>query len=503
MTRSDELYACIYVREFPAQATLHLRPDLKHTACVVMEGEPPFEEVCSLNTKARLLGITHGMRRTDVDGFSETMTITRSHKSESNTREIMLDCAATYSPRIEESSGATYFLCVIDIAGTTHLFGPPERLASRLLQQLRSLGVSASVTVSNNFHAAVCLAKGLVRRSVAVIRAGEEAAALSCLPLYVLPMSQQQTDLFALWGITTVGMLAGLPQKELIARIGQDGRYLQQLARGELPHLFQPLQPPCMLLERNEFDFPIESLDSLMFGIAILLDRLITRATARLVSLAAVTFILELEGGTTHTRRVRPAQPGNDRKFWIRLMHLDLQTCPPQAAVLAIGLHADPGQTSKIQIGLFSPPLPEAARLDIILSRLNGLLGEDNVGRPVLHDSHAPESYRTEPFAIPPTTSVASIAPRLRSPARNLRPPETISLYFSDHRPTHFLYRERRFIIEHAYGPWIAGSEWWNENIWNIEQWDVIAKQSNGSILYCTLARDFLRNEWTVITLYD
>ena len=41
---------------------------------------------------------------------------------------------------------------------------------------------------------------------------------------------------------------------------------------------------------------------------------------------------LTLEGGRTHSRTVRPALPTNDRQLWIKLLHLDLEAHPPQAA---------------------------------------------------------------------------------------------------------------------------------------------------------------------------
>src|SRR6185437_11718820 len=101
------------------------RPELKQHACVVMDGEPPFECVCSLNTKARLLGIHCGMSRTDVDGFPQAKVLSRSLKTESIAKEMLIECACTYSPRIEDCSDDSYFLCAIDIAGTDYLFGPP------------------------------------------------------------------------------------------------------------------------------------------------------------------------------------------------------------------------------------------------------------------------------------------------------------------------------------------------------------------------------------------
>lgn len=498
-----ELYACVYVREFPAQAVLRLRPELKERACVVMKGDTPFEEVCSLNTKARLLGIQRGMSRTDVDGFPQTKVLSRSLKTELTVKALLLECAGTYSPRIEDCSDANYFLCAIDIAGAEYLFGPPEVLTRRLLEQMHSLGLTARIRVSNNFHTAACLAKASSGRSIDIVRSGEEAAALSSLPLDVLALTAEQAEIFALWGVHTLNMLAALPEKELIARIGQDGKRLQELAGGKLPHLFQPIEPPFTLEERQELDFPLESLDSLMFGVGVMLDQLILRAKARLVALVEITILLELDGEQTHTRRVRPARPGNDKHFWLRLLHLDLQTHPPKAAIVAVMLQAEPGEPGTIQLGLFSPPLPEAARLDVTLAQLKALLGESNVGQVALQDSHAPESFRLEPFRVPSGSASPDDVQKKRAVTRQLRPPELTSVFLTNSRPHEFFFRRQRFVVLHTYGPWAAQGEWWNEMLWNMEQWDVVARSLNHTVLCCCLARDLVRNQWQVVALYD
>jgi len=503
LKRPAELYACVYVREFPAQALLRLRPELKERACVVMAGEAPFEEVCSLNTKGKLLGIQRGMGRVDVGGFPQVKVFSRSLKTESTAKQMLLECAGTYSPRIEDCSGDTYFLCAIDIAGTESLFGSPEALTRRLLQHIQSLGLSGQVRVSHNFHTAVCLAKSSSGHSRVVVNSGEEAAFLSPLPLDVLGLTDEHAEIFALWGIHTLGMLAALPEKELIARIGQDGRRLQQLARGEWPHLFQPVDSPFRLEERQELEFPFDSLDSLMFGVAAMLDQLILRVKARLVAISAVTVVLELDGGETYTRRIRAAQPGNDKQFWIRILHLDLQSHPPPRAVVTVALQAEPGNTSTIQLGIFSPPLPEAARLDVTLAQLQALLGEDNVGHVALQDSHTPESFRVEPFRAPSGFDTSAVLQKERAAARLLRPPEVTSVHLDQNRPDEFSFREQRFAVESAYGPWMARGEWWNEMFWDMEQWDVIARAPNDSMLCCCIAHNLLRNEWQVIALYD
>src|ERR1700742_311411 len=104
MSKPSELYACLYATEFPAQALLRLRHELHSLPCVVMDGQPPFQKVCSLNTKARVLGMNHGMTRVEIDTFPKSVVLSRSVQTEIETKGILLECAGAFSPRIEELS---------------------------------------------------------------------------------------------------------------------------------------------------------------------------------------------------------------------------------------------------------------------------------------------------------------------------------------------------------------------------------------------------------------
>jgi protein ImuB len=504
MNEPADLYLCLYAKEFPVQALLRLRPELYNTPCVVMEGEPPLQQVCSLNTKARLLGMEHAMTRVEVDTFPQPTVLSRSLQLEAATSTILLECAGAFSPRIEDRSEDTALLLGIDIAGTANLFGPPEMLARDLLERVRSLGISAQVAISSNFYAAVCLAKGLSQGTpIQVITRGEEATILAPLPLAVLDLTESQAETFALWGIHTLGMLAGLPEKELTARMGQDGKRLRQLARGELPHLFQPVEQGFALEEQMDLDTPVELLDSLMFVVGVMLDQLILRAKARILALASVTITLSLEGGASHVRTVRPALPTTDKQLWIKLLHLDLEAHPPQASILAVALHAEPGNTSKVQSGLFSPQLPEAARLDVTLARISAIVGEGNVGLAVLEDTHAPEGFRMEAFTVPSDKPTAPVPSQQRASLRQLRPPETTSVRLQGSRPTLFFFRKELYTVERAYGPWLAEGDWWNQTLWGFEQWDLVARAESGSLLCCCMMRDLLHDQWQMAALYD
>jgi protein ImuB len=504
MTKPAEFYACLYADEFPVQALLRLRPELREQPCVVMEGIPPLQQACSLNAKACRLGIAQGMTKVEVDTFSRVNILPRSQKEETATKMALLECAGAFSPRIEDRSEDTAFLCVIDIAGTEKLFGSPEVLAKKLLDRVRVLGIKARIAVSNNFHAAIALAKGMPSRTaVQIIPTGEECDVLASLPLSVLDLPEEQAETFSLWGIRTVGMLADLPEKELIARRGQAGRRLHQLARGEMPHLFQPIEPAFALEERMELDSPVELLDSLLFVIGVMFEQLILRAQARMLALASVSITLTLEGGTMHTRTVRPALPMNERKTWLKLLHLDLEAHPPQAAILALALTAEPGKTSKVQLGMFTPQLPEPARLDVTLARIRTIVGEENVGRAVLRDTHERDGFRMEPFSIPSGKPSATLPSQSRAAVRQLRPAESISLTLQSERPMTFVFREQRYIVDRAYGPWLTSGAWWNQTLWGWEQWDLVAHAHNSTSLCCCVLRDLARDRWEMAVLYD
>jgi hypothetical protein len=89
--------------------------------------EPPLHQVCSLNIKARLLGMSYGMTRVEVDTFSQPTVLSRSLQSEAAAKDILLECAGAFSPRIEDRSEDTALLFGVDLAGTQSLFRHSRR----------------------------------------------------------------------------------------------------------------------------------------------------------------------------------------------------------------------------------------------------------------------------------------------------------------------------------------------------------------------------------------
>ena len=149
---STELYLCVHAAEFPAQALLRVRAELKGAPVAVLGGRAPVEEVCSLNARARALGAVRGMTRVEAEAVAGLRLCARSVECEASARAALLECAANFSPRIEvvEAGGGIAATCVLDIAGTERLFGPPRALAGRVRSALAAAGFRASIAVSGN-----------------------------------------------------------------------------------------------------------------------------------------------------------------------------------------------------------------------------------------------------------------------------------------------------------------------------------------------------------------
>jgi protein ImuB len=497
---SKELYLCVHAAEFPAQALLRLRPDLQSEPVAVLEGRPPLETICALNRNARLRGAVPGMQRLEAEGLAGLRLLPRSTEGEAAGRSVLLECAADFSPRIEEASRGTVCAFVLDIAGTELLFGPPQQLAERLRTALTEAGFRVSIAVSANFHTATL--KAAASRGITVILEGEEARGLAKLPIAALCLAPEHEETIAIWGIRTLNELAALPEAELVSRLGSKARRWHELARGAALHTLQPIEPEFSLKEVCEFETPVEQMDSLLFVGARMIDCLVARAATKAMSLATLAVQMKLECGQIHRLSIRPALPSVDRKFLLKLLQLEIAAHPPQAAVQSLTMTAEAGQSSKVQLGLFAPQTPEPSRLDVTIARLKAIAGEDRVGSPVLEDTHRAGSFRMESFVVE-HHSVATKVQRPHMALRRMRPPLTVRMVMRADRPAIFHDGQRSYRVEAAFGPWRSQGSWWAADAWNTDEWDVLAQAQDSSPVACLLVLDRAQDRWRLEAFYD
>jgi protein ImuB len=263
-----------------------------------------------------------------------------------------------------------------------------------------------------------------------------------------------------------------------------------------------PEEPVFTLEEFLAFDTPIELMESLLFVLGPMLDQLLIRAQNRSFALASVTVKLALDGGGEHLRTIKPALPVLQREVLLKLLHLDLQAHPPAAGVLGIFLHAEPGDRSKVQLGLFAPQLPEPLQLDVTLARIAALVGESNVGRVRLLDTHRPDSFQMERFTVPASSPKQQHAKSNTIALRRCRPPHTLTVRHNENRLTAFFFHGKQYTVEQAFGPWRKSGDWWTADLWSIEEWDIRATSTETTLL-CLITHNLLTHQWQLEALYD
>jgi len=530
-------YACIFVPDFPVEALLRAEPELRSQAVAVLEGKPPLQKVFAVNEKARRLGIDPGMTKIQVEPCTELVLRPRSPLQETAAHAALLDCAQSFSPRVEDTAPDTVLL---DLSGLESLFGSLPEIARDIARRTSDLGLEANVATAFNPDTARFAARGFA--GVTVVPEGKEAERLGNLPLEVLftelisPNPTEEAvrllETFDLWGVRNLRALCALPEIALSERLGQAGVRLQQFARGAISRTLVPVDPPLIFEEAMELDHPLVLLEPLAFLLAHMLDQVCARLAARALAAQELRLRLELDTGfhfvedlpnaTTHVgtgalgslQRAESRGPGRapvrqqnaadialeltlmhsskfirtlqlpvpmlDPKIFLKLLQLDLKAHPPGAPILKVHLSAIPAQPRTIQGGLFLPPTPDPEKLELTLARIAGMVGEDKVGSLHLLDSHRPEAFRMQRF-VPTEAEGQKEKPDDVSSApvtalRMFRPPLRATVTLREGKPAHVVCSKRKEVqgeILWMAGPWRSSGDWWEQDGWARDEWDI------------------------------
>src|SRR5450755_461063 len=163
-------FACIFVPDFPVEALLRAEPDLRAQALAVLEGKAPLQTIFALNEKARHAGASPGMTKLQVEACPDLVLRPRSLLQEAAAHAALLDCAQSFSPRVEDAGCDT---ALLDLAGLEPLFGALPKIARDVARRASDLGLQANVAVASNPDTAVLAALGF--SGVIVIPEGREA----------------------------------------------------------------------------------------------------------------------------------------------------------------------------------------------------------------------------------------------------------------------------------------------------------------------------------------
>src|ERR1700732_1406979 len=140
-------FACIFVPDFPVEALLRAEPELRSQCLAVLEGKAPLQKVFAVNENARRAGVSPGMSKLQIEACSGLVLRARSLPQEAAAHAALLDCAQSFSPRVEDAGCGTI---VLDLGGLESLFGSLSKIARDVTRRAFALGLKANVAVACN-----------------------------------------------------------------------------------------------------------------------------------------------------------------------------------------------------------------------------------------------------------------------------------------------------------------------------------------------------------------
>ena len=538
------MFAAIFIPDFALEAIVRAEPLLRERPVAVLEGAPPLERVVMANAKAQTAGAVIGLTKAEAEQARGVALRARSSDQEVSAHAALLDCAHAFSPRVEDAAADTVLL---DIAGLERIFGSPQKIGRDLGRKISEMGLEAQLGIASNLETALHAARGFA--GVTVIPPGEEALRLGALSVDVLAPAPEILQTLDSWGIRNLRALAQLPPIPLSERLGAEGLRLQKLARGEGSRPLVPTEAPLHFEETTELEHPLEILERLAFVLNRMLESLCTRLQARALATNELRLGMELENkdaafsrfhpepapltpGTNQTaqvlrlaqkvalaqddvhknysRTIRLPVPMLDAKVFLKLLQLDLEAHPPQAPVRKIILQMEPARPRQSQNGLFLSSSPEPERLELILARIDGVVGEKSLGVAEILDTHRADGFRLRRFAavascqlpVAGRSKINSSSRVSKLAMRRYRPPRRANVLTHAGEPVRVSFLNVRGEVTACSGPWRTSGEWWSNDGWSRDEWDVAVQQKNGLALY-RMYRDIASESWFVEGRYD
>lgn len=420
------------------------------------------------------------------------------YATSSEQSENLLQLGLDFSPAVEQTTPDTI---VFSIAPLRKLIGSPHQIASEICRFGYERKLQANLAIASNPDTAILLARNLI--GVNLVTPGEEGLKLAPLPLTCLFNHDGRTDpallpVFHRWGLKTCQDLAALPEKGVAERLGKGGVYLRDLASGRIHRPLRLPAPQSSYCERVDLEHPVSLMEPLLFLFARVLSDLCGRLRSQSRAARVLGAHLELENGKEHRSELEFPVPLDEHSSMLKILQLHLEKYSPEAPIVAFTLRIDPVEPRRLQGGFFVPPTPAPDKLQITLQRIAGMVGKENVGTPLLLDTHRPDAFVLSNLNTKPPEET-TVAETVRFVIRVFRPALQASVTVADWMPKYVAASGVKGNVLQSAGPWKTSGEWWTSTAWTREEWDV---ELDDGALYRIFHQPQTR-QWYVGGVYD
>jgi DNA polymerase-4 len=293
----DAFYASVEQRDHPE---LRGKP-------VIVGGVGPRGVVSAASYEARPCGVRSAMpmataRRLCPNGIFLPVRMDHYARVGRQIREILL----SFTPRVEPLSLDEAFL---DVRGCEGLHGPAPEIARQVKERIRAeTALTASVGVAPNKFLAKLASDLRKPDGLVVVPAEEVTSFLAPLPVGRIwgVGAKAEKRLHAL-GVRTIGQLAALPERLLVAHFGKMGGHVWQLAHGRDERPVVPDREAKSISTETTFAHDVADRDTLRGSLLDLTDHLAGRL--RHAGLHARTVELKMRSSDFRTRHRAQALP--------------------------------------------------------------------------------------------------------------------------------------------------------------------------------------------------
>ncbi len=477
----------------------------------VLRDTGQMQVISSLSVQAEAEGLTLGQPLRDAQAMCpQLITRLRNVQAEEAFMKVLTRWAGKYSPWVAASEEDAL---VLDVTGSTHLFGGEDGVLERMAEDCADLGLTVRAGLADTQGAAWALARfgaqpGVAHRSgddidqearatrsravkrrhwtrggVAPTAAGAKVevgriappgqthGALAPLPVAGLRLDSETQSELARLGLRRIGDLTGQPRAGLARRFGKGLVLRLDQALGSVPEPVSPTPPETFYAVRMSLPDPIGLEDDVAAAVDKVLTPLCNRLKAKSKGVRVVRLQVFRTDQTMQTVEVGLARASDDPERIRPLLRMKLTDIDAGFGIDMLRLEAVQVETLHARHtaghlearAAANKRLSQGHALEDLIGRIGARVGLEQITRRHPASSHIPEKAAQVHHA-------AWSEPREQAwpEAAVMRPlllwrPEPVHAPEVPRVPERFRWRGRDLALRHAQGPERIAPEWWLE----------------------------------------
>jgi DNA polymerase-4 len=275
---------------------------------------------------------------------------------------------------------------VLDLGGTEALHGAQAApvLARFALAVEKQVGVTISVGLAPNRLLAKIAAGRDKPRGFAVIGAAEAAGLLAPEPVRLLPgIGPALAKKLETLGITRLGHLQSLSEREAFRKLGDDGPALMRRARGEDSRRVDPTRETKSVSAETTFDTDLSAVQDLERHLWRLSEKLARRLKENDLAAGGVVLKLKTAAFITRTRNARLPSPTvlPDRLFGLARTLLTREATGTAFRLIGIGANPLVARSEADRGDLADTETPKLAAAQAAIDALRDRFGAAAIGK--------------------------------------------------------------------------------------------------------------------------